>query len=189
MVLCVLFRPSFCANCGDKIERSEWGLFTSRRFCEVCESEYKAHDLLPRLVVGLGLFAGLFGLGSFLKGGSSSTGGEANKQSRKLADTSAVKVQTPVPNSEAPLNGRLYSDERAAKPTEVRPAEQRPANQPVAPPQQLMERAVSQEAVYMCGAETKKGTPCSRRVKGNVRCFQHTGMPAMLPGDKLRISQ
>ena len=43
--------------------------------------------------------------------------------------------------------------------------------------------------VYICGARTKKGTPCSRRVHGEVRCWQHKGMPAMLPTDKLRIKE
>jgi hypothetical protein len=41
--------------------------------------------------------------------------------------------------------------------------------------------------VYICGARTKKGTPCSRRVHGPVRCWQHKGMPAMLPQEKLRV--
>jgi hypothetical protein len=53
------------------------------------------------------------------------------------------------------------------------------------PPQ--VTEAVAQS--YYCGAETKKGTPCSRKVKGNVRCWQHTGMPAMLPPDKLLVSR
>jgi len=35
--------------------------------------------------------------------------------------------------------------------------------------------------VYLCGARTKKGTPCSRRVHGKVRCWQHTGLPSMIP--------
>ena len=41
--------------------------------------------------------------------------------------------------------------------------------------------------VYICGARTKKGTPCSRRVHGPVRCWQHKGMPAMLPPEKLLV--
>jgi len=41
--------------------------------------------------------------------------------------------------------------------------------------------------VYLCGARTKKGTPCSRRVHGPVRCWQHKGMPAMLPPEKLLV--
>jgi hypothetical protein len=43
--------------------------------------------------------------------------------------------------------------------------------------------------VYICGARTKKGTPCSRRVHGPVRCWQHKGMPAMLPQEKLRVQE
>ncbi|HEX3281547.1 MAG TPA: hypothetical protein VHR36_09980 [Pyrinomonadaceae bacterium] len=41
--------------------------------------------------------------------------------------------------------------------------------------------------VYICGARTKKGTPCSRRVHGPVRCWQHKGLPAMLPQEKLQV--
>jgi methyl coenzyme M reductase subunit C len=44
---------------------------------------------------------------------------------------------------------------------------------------------VTVEQLYMCGARTKKGTPCSRRVHGPVRCWQHKGMAAMLPQEKL----
>ena len=47
--------------------------------------------------------------------------------------------------------------------------------------------AIIEDDTYQCGARTKKGTPCSRRVHGPVRCWQHKGMPAMLPIDKLRI--
>jgi hypothetical protein len=47
--------------------------------------------------------------------------------------------------------------------------------------------AMVEEPVYLCGARTKKGTPCSRRVHGPVRCWQHKGMPAMLPQEKLIV--
>ena len=45
------------------------------------------------------------------------------------------------------------------------------------------------EQVYTCGARTKKGKPCSRRVHGAVRCWQHKGAPAMLPVEKLIINE
>ena len=48
---------------------------------------------------------------------------------------------------------------------------------------------VVEEAVYICGARTKKGTPCSRRVQQPARCWQHKGMKAILPGDKLVIKK
>jgi hypothetical protein len=43
------------------------------------------------------------------------------------------------------------------------------------------------EIVSICGARTKKGTPCQRRVRGTGRCWQHRGMPAMLPPEKLIV--
>ena len=44
-----------------------------------------------------------------------------------------------------------------------------------------------EEEIYICGARTKKGTPCSRRVHGPARCWQHKGSRAMLPPKKLII--
>ena len=46
---------------------------------------------------------------------------------------------------------------------------------------------VVEEEVYLCGARTKKGTPCSRRMHAPVRCWQHKGLPAMLPQEKLLV--
>lgn len=44
------------------------------------------------------------------------------------------------------------------------------------------------EEGYLCGARTKKGTPCKRRVHiAGERCFQHKGLPAMVPLEKLII--
>ena len=48
--------------------------------------------------------------------------------------------------------------------------------------------AAPDDEVYICGARTKKGTPCRRRVHAaGERCFQHKGMPAMVALDKLII--
>lgn len=44
------------------------------------------------------------------------------------------------------------------------------------------------DTVYICGARTKKGTPCKRRVHvAGDRCYQHKGKPAMVPLEKLII--
>ena len=45
----------------------------------------------------------------------------------------------------------------------------------------------TEEVVYICGARTKKGTPCQRRVRGPGRCWQHRGKPAVLPPAKLVV--
>jgi len=48
--------------------------------------------------------------------------------------------------------------------------------------------SVSNEEGYICGARTKKGTPCQRRVHApGERCFQHKGLPAMVALEKLVI--
>jgi hypothetical protein len=48
--------------------------------------------------------------------------------------------------------------------------------------------ASGDDAVYICGARTQKGTPCRRRVHvAGERCFQHKGMAAMVPPEKLTI--
>ena len=51
------------------------------------------------------------------------------------------------------------------------------------------ETSRAEEQIYICGARTKKGTPCSRRVHGPVRCWQHKGMPAMLAQEKLLVKE
>lgn len=48
-------------------------------------------------------------------------------------------------------------------------------------------RSLNEEG-YICGARTRKGTPCKRRVHAaGERCFQHKGLPAMVPPEKLII--
>lgn len=161
----MLFRPKYCANCGDKVERADWGPLTSRRFCPVCESEFKGQDLIPRIVVAFGLLAGVIGVGAYMRSGNERFQPVAFRQPAKpVATASAVPSpaqQTAMPPASAQLSAQ--------------------AAPPVAVPK------VEAEDVYICGAETKKGTPCSRRVKGNTRCYQHKGMPAMLATDKLKV--
>jgi hypothetical protein len=48
--------------------------------------------------------------------------------------------------------------------------------------------STTDDEVYICGARTQKGTPCRRRVHfAGERCYQHKGMPAVVPVDKLVI--
>jgi hypothetical protein len=76
-------------------------------------------------------------------------------------------ANSPLPDGPVDLN--------AANPTTPRPAEVSP-------------RETAEDQVYICGARTKKGTPCRRRVHfAGERCFQHKGMTAMVPLEKLVI--
>jgi hypothetical protein len=52
----------------------------------------------------------------------------------------------------------------------------------------LQNSVATDEPVYICGARTKKGTPCRRRVHAaGERCYQHKGMPAMVSLERLAI--
>lgn len=167
----MLFRPKFCANCGEKIERTDWSIFTSRRFCPVCEIEFKGHELIPRAIVAGGILIGLIGVGSYLKSGSSNDA--------RTSLTPRTLVERPISAALPSAAPRTEASPPVAAPT-VREPEATVAQ--TAPPRPA---SVMSEPQYYCGAETKKGTPCSRRVKGNVRCYQHVGMPAMVGADKL----
>jgi len=59
----------------------------------------------------------------------------------------------------------------------------------VTPQGEMTQPQITVEQTYQCGARTKKGTPCSRRVHGPVRCWQHKGAKAMLPLEKLLIKE
>ena len=182
----MFFRPSFCANCGEKIDRAEWGIFTSRRFCQVCESEFKGQDLIPRVVVGIGLLVGVLGFGGYLKSGSGTSEAQLLRQPKKLVEQQIPANQTAKTDVPAPLSRTVTAPVQAP---ETQSRTQLPNTQPQAqePAKPMKFQAEAVNEVYYCGARTAKGTPCMHRVKGNVRCFQHIGMPAMLPPDKLRI--
>jgi hypothetical protein len=171
----MLFRPSFCANCGEKIERTDWTLLTSRRFCPVCAIEFKGHEMLPKAVVAGSLIIGLFGAGAYLKSGA--------------ADEMRASVK-PRPLAERPVGAAPQTGDApprvAAAPTPARETLPAPAaqTQPQARPV-----VIAGDQQFYCGAETKKGTPCSRRVKGNVRCYQHVGMPAMAGAERLAATK
>ena len=52
----------------------------------------------------------------------------------------------------------------------------------------IQSTVATDEPVYICGARTRKGTPCRRRVHAaGERCYQHKGMPAMVSLEKLTI--
>ena len=171
----MFFRPNFCANCGEKIERADWGIFTSRRFCPVCESEFKGNDLIPRAIVAVGVVIGILGLGSYLQKGTNVPNSLAVRQPAKIMEqklAEAPVVQQPVKTD-------------TVSPLATMNLPQTPTAQP-ASKQEPKLPTTAEEPLYFCGAETKKGTPCTRRVKGNTRCYQHKGLPAMLPPEKLR---
>jgi len=178
----MLFRPSFCCNCGEKIERAEWKLWTSRKFCDLCATDFTLQEFLPKGVILLASVISIFGVVSFFSRGPERADLAA---SRKISRPQNAVVNTANPEPATPPQ----VDNTPAPASNVI-ATQRPQTLAAMPSNYTARAPVTvADEVYICGAVTKKGTPCSRRVKGNVRCWQHIGQPAMLPPNQLRISR
>lgn len=153
-----MYKPNFCAECGSKVLRLRWHFWTSRRFCDKCARRFRKVRFAPPLFAMIGLLG--FGyLAGLVRRPDPPPLIIERKSDSPLGDTSAANSTQLHASSESKTNSNS------------------PTNSP----------ASVAEVVYLCGARTKKGTPCSRRVHGPVRCWQHKGMPAMLPQEKLII--
>lgn len=181
----MLYKPSHCSNCGEKIDRIEWFPWTSRRFCEVCEKDLKFHEWLPRAFMLVFLAFGLFGLGSLLRSGEKPLQVSRNENQVKPLTFAANKMQ---PSNAA--NVQTTSDPLKPASNVLAQQQQSAPHQRQMPVRKVENLKASEtEPVYLCGAQTKKGTPCSRRVRGGGRCWQHEGQEAMLPPEKLMVSR
>jgi hypothetical protein len=151
MSILTSYRPNFCCECGHKIVRLRWFVWTSRRFCAKCVGRFaQTHWLRPTFsLFALLLFGVLVGRGC-----------------RHAPQPLIIERPAPLQSRSPTTTDRATSTSTT---TTATPA------------------TVATDDVYMCGARTKKGTPCSRRVHGPVRCWQHKGASAMLPQEKLRV--
>ena len=157
-----MYKPNFCSQCGTKLLRLRWHFWTSRRFCNDCARALRKERFVPWLLAGLTLV---------------SLGYCAGRARRPPPPPLTIvrRADSPLNSPEDP--GR--SNARAATTASGLGAKD-------------LSRSsveVTEGEVYLCGARTKKGTPCSRRVHGPVRCWQHKGSPAMLPQEKLLVKE
>jgi len=163
----MLYRPNFCCNCGEKIERVEWKLFTSRRYCDLCQTELRYKDVLAKAWVIAGLLISFAVVSSIFR---SPVAKESTPSKAVTTRSLGEKIDGPSNLDTTPAQSK--QSQPVADPSGISTVSPRAADQ------KLSSR--SPEPVYYCGAATKKGTPCSRRVKRlGERCWQHMGMPSM----------
>jgi len=146
-----MYKPNFCSECGAKLLRLHWHFWTSRRFCSDCARRLRKTRLLPTLFATLGLLG---------------AGYVAGRVRRPPAPPLTIERRADSPLTDNDVVGRS----NARPPAPGSSANENTNNSPMV-----------EEIVYLCGARTKKGTPCSRRVHGPVRCWQHKGMPSIIP--------
>lgn len=161
--MAILYKPKFCCECGEKIERAEWRPWTNRRFCEFCQTEFQGEEIGRKVFTLFGTFAiiaGVFGIYGVQR--------PAPTQSATVLPTvsgSQISENLVIPLNPASIENKQTEFLQTAAANTV------PVNSvPVygAPEKEL-------KPVYYCGALTKKGTACSRRVKEKGhRCWQHS---------------
>jgi hypothetical protein len=176
----MFYRPNFCCSCGERIDRIDWKLWTSRRFCDLCATQHTVGEFVPKAIVGVGILIGIFGFGGYL-------------QSRPVpplpvAKKALFEQQAKSPAPTEPIKQATNGAETQSQPGPPLPAAANSiSNSAITTRRPNGMANTATEAVYYCGAATKKGTPCSRRVKSpNTRCWQHSGMPAMTGGQAAR---
>lgn len=187
----MFYTPKFCCNCSDEIERTKRKLFSSGKFCELCETNFRVQEWFPRLVVIFGMIFGFVGLFGYFQSGDKplkmSAGavvGNAVPTNKTLSNQAAVERSL----VSAPANSAALNPNNAVNRVAEKNSNSALLIQNTQPKSAGNQPNVA-ETVYFCGAETKKGMPCSRRVKGGGRCWQHEGQAAMLPNAKLIAGQ
>lgn len=141
-----MYRPNFCAECGERVVRARWRVWSSRRFCAACAGRFGRR----RFIAPLALAASLAGAGFLL--------GRAGRPAPPpLVVERGVLSLAPIPAAGA-------AEARGGPKPEPR----------YGPDGTGTERPTEpDEVISVCGARTKKGTPCQRRVRGHGRCWQH----------------
>ncbi|MDQ3755843.1 MAG: hypothetical protein M3371_14060 [Acidobacteriota bacterium] len=157
-----MYQPNFCAECGAQVVRERRRVWDSRRFCAACAGRFRRARLLWPLLACAALLGIGFAAGRAVRPAAPPlviARGDAQDAARTFVQQSATggAAAQRAANFGA---GNLTAQEPPTEPDEV---------------------------VSICGARTKKGTPCSRRVRGTGRCWQHRGKRAMLPPEKLIV--
>lgn len=147
-----MYKPNFCAECGTKLLRLRWHLWTSRRFCAGCARRLRRARFLPALFATLALVSAGYVAGRIQRSAPPPLVIERSSES-PLIDSEPRRSTMGPANTQSGLHSTGIQNPSPA---------------------------AVEELVYLCGARTKKGTPCSRRVHGPVRCWQHKGMPSII---------
>jgi len=179
------YKPNYCCNCGEKVERLNPSFADCKMFCDVCKHDFVFQRMTPLIFSFLMAIVGIFGIGSYWRSGEK----PLNLSTRQFIANSPNSGKTSANN--ASQVGSNSNVQQTAQTNNVQTNASNPSNltTKTSAKQTIPPTVKSEELVYICGAPTKKGTPCSRRVRGGGRCWQHKGLEAMLPPEKLLVSQ
>lgn len=171
-----MYKPNFCAECGAHIERTRWHVWSSRRFCRPCARRFRRSRIISTVLAGAALFSVGLVCGRF----------QRPAPTPLIVERGGQLPEAPLPSSASNDTSKSADtgNEMDATATTATPPE------PVyGPDGTATERPTDpNETISICGARTQKGTPCRRRVRGTGRCWQHKGMAAIIPLQKLIVT-
>jgi hypothetical protein len=167
-----MYRPNFCCECGERVARARWRAWTSRRFCASCARRLRRKRLTTMLLPAAALVVAGFLLGRMMRPPLPPL--VVERGTLRLAP---LPVADAARQADAPRQSDARREGAPAKSEPAYGADGTANERPTEP----------DEVIYICGARTKKGTPCQRRVRAPGRCWQHRGRPAMLPASKLVV--
>ena len=150
---------NFCVECGERLARKGWRARFRGRLCDQCAQRLGTFASRQSLFLVLLIAVFAFAVGRYMQ---------------PSPPPLIIQRAANSPLSDAPVNP---NDSLGA----IRQSNGSSPNANVS-------IATADDAVYICGARTQKGTPCRRRVHAaGERCFQHKGMAAMVPLSKLVV--
>jgi hypothetical protein len=172
-----MYKPNFCAECGAQILRVGWHFWTSRRFCADCAQRFRKERILLPLIICAGLFTLGLAMGRAVRPAAPPLIVERGALA-PVAPASPTSTKNGAPTAETrTINEAATRNKEAAIAPRAEPV--------YGPNGTATERPTDpDETISICGARTQKGAPCQRRVRGTGRCWQHIGMPAIIPLDK-----
>lgn len=177
----MFYKPTFCCNCGEKIERIDSKVWSSRRFCDICAVEYKGIEWIATGAVVVASLFVLFGIGTYFQ----NRGENAHKSDSQIVEKSIAKRKMVAEQNILPLRSDRNSNSRSTfdgSSTTPLIAKSTPE---MSGEQLKIEKAITDNSAHYCGAMTKKGSSCLRKVKTNVRCWQHSGQPSVMLSRKI----
>ena len=150
---------NFCVECGERVARKGWLARLRGSVCDNCAQRFGAiASTRPIVIVALIALLG-FAIGRYVK---------------PSPPPLIIQRAANSPLADAPVNPN----------DNPRPSKQSNGSSP----NPNVSVVTADDAVYICGARTQKGTPCRRRVHvAGERCFQHKGLPSLVPLSKLVI--
>ena len=159
---------NFCLGCGVLIAHNWWRIWQGR-FCKECAPRFHQARSVRILIGTIVLLVLSFALG---------------RHSRTLPPPLLIERAANSPLTDLPVNqGALAANQGI--PQRTGDSDSFSVSR-VADSSSMGSASDSEDAIYICGARTKKGTPCRRRVHfAGERCYQHKGRPSILPPDKL----